>query len=150
MKNILLLFIFIGIWGLSQGQTELQRLYEYDDAGNRVVRKVFTLPPAKSAPASNQEQNPNDEDIYYTDNVGNIQVQVYPNPTSQYVTIQISNYAELQKGNVWLYNLSGQLLKHIQITGDQFILDLSSYPSGNYIVKLSMNEYHNEWKIIKQ
>ena len=69
-------------------------------------------------------------------------VNIYPNPTEQFVTIKCSNpvsYIELR-------NLQGIVL----IKSDNLELDMSEFPSGVYIVKVFFNKEFVTRKIIKK
>lgn len=128
----------------------LKTIYEYDACGNRIARKVIEINP--SASKSNEPKMMGSDNIdtpYYVENIGEIKVNVFPNPTSQKITIQINNYQDLQSGELYLYNMNGQLLNQLNIRHTSVEIDLSGMPSGTYLLKLYMNEYKNEWKIIK-
>ena len=128
----------------------LKTIYEYDACGNRIARKVIEINP--SASKSNEPKMMGSDNIdtpYYVENIGEINVNVFPNPTSQKITIQINNYQDLQSGELYLYNMNGQLLNQLNIRHTSVEIDLSGMPSGTYLLKLYMNEYKNEWKIIK-
>ncbi len=69
-------------------------------------------------------------------------VNIYPNPTEQFVTIKCSNpvsYIELR-------NLQGIVL----IKSHNLELDMSEFPSGVYIVKVFLNKEFVTRKIIKK
>jgi hypothetical protein len=62
--------------------------------------------------------------------------KVYPNPSSDFVTIESQD-----QGTVELCNLLGEVLQTIEITETQTILNLSTYPAGIYLIR------HNEVSI---
>ena len=64
-------------------------------------------------------------------------LQISPNPTNGFVTIQfeLSNYADV---NVRIYDLTGQIVQdlgHHNTTSKAFLIDLSGYASGMYMVQ---------------
>jgi hypothetical protein len=75
-------------------------------------------------------------------------VSVYPNPTSDKVFINFSNQQK-SLATIQIYSLSGSLLllKDITIT-EQTSVDLSQFPVGAYILKVSADQ-DNTFKIIK-
>ncbi len=56
---------------------------------------------------------------------------VYPNPTSGPVTIQTDNFND-KKAEI--YNLSGQVVARMPLSGDTGTIDISSLPTGPYIL----------------
>ena len=81
-----------------------------------------------------------------------IKVTVFPNPTSNGVTISAKELSKLN--SIRVYNLSGILLQSIlsnQITSDQIKIDLSQYSAGIYLLNLenSSNEF-NMIKVLKK
>lgn len=178
MKKILSLIVFVTLSVFVCGQP-FSRYFEYDNAGNRVLRTQIDLrQPVQDSLATDStfsakmenfaEQNfekikrddymegiapvntdTREEDTYYEEQVGNITVHVFPNPTTQKITLRIDNYPDLVKGELLLYNISGQFIRKYAITAYSTELNLSDYPGGTYLLRLQMNNYHDEWKIIK-
>ena len=150
MKKAILSFIFSFFVLFCVGQGALTRYYDYDFSGNRVLRSTIPVgaPPAKSGKADTREDTL--QEPYYVDMVGDISVHIFPNPTSQMLTLKIENYPDFNSGKLMLYNMNGQLLQQITITSPETRIDLSGYPTGVYLAKLYINDYKNEWKIVKQ
>ena len=48
----------------------------------------------------------------------NLEVSVYPNPTTNYLTLEVKNF-ELSTLNFQLYDMQGKLLQNEKITGNQ-------------------------------
>lgn len=63
-------------------------------------------------------------------------VQVYPNPTTDRLTIDFDGGEVPKQLSIVLYNLQGQMM---EIYTDQRMVDLSQYPKGNYIVDIRSN-----------
>jgi hypothetical protein len=70
---------------------------------------------------------------------------VYPNPSSDKITIETS-----VEGNLSILNLNGQELLTRQITEPKTILDISILPSGVYFVKLVWKKGVQVGKFVKQ
>ncbi len=81
--------------------------------------------------------------------VQGVEIKVYPNPTSDYVTVHFSN--TIEKPAYLLFDLSGRLIeqKNIESTGTK--IDMSGYSGGSYILKLRTAEQPLQtFKIIKR
>ena len=77
-------------------------------------------------------------------------LQVFPNPTSGLVTIQNSKNLKLK--NVGVYSVTGQLLKTIssESVNKSMVIDLSSFVSGVYVLKINSETESTDIKIIKK
>ena len=71
-----------------------------------------------------------------TDNVLSSTVKVYPNPTTDFVSIDIANIVE---ANISIYSTSGQLLITKKILGKSNI-DISNLNKGIYIAKITTEQ----------
>lgn len=150
MKRLSLLMILIGVAVYGFAQSTLPRTYDYDNAGNRILRTTVRLRQAVAAEAdtsfadaSNTKQEP-----YYEEIVGENNVTVYPNPTKGLVTLQFNK--PVKTGLYRLSDLSGKLLLDGAITTSIFTLDLSRYENGVYLLTLTLDGQTDTWKIIKQ
>jgi photosystem II stability/assembly factor-like uncharacterized protein len=70
---------------------------------------------------------------------------VYPNPTSNTITIET-----LAKGPIFILNLGGQQLLQQEITEPTTAIDVSGLPSGVYVVKVVGEKGVQVGKFIKQ
>lgn len=83
--------------------------------------------------------------IFYqkTTNVnGNIiksEISLYPNPTNNYINIEITNNNVIENYTVRLYNTLGELFFDSQLTSNLLTIDISSYSKGTYILTLTNN-----------
>jgi hypothetical protein len=62
---------------------------------------------------------------------------VFPNPTTQILTVRADNYAG--QAEVAVMNVQGQLVQYHFFTGEKN-LDLSALPKGQYLVQVKMGE----------
>lgn len=69
-------------------------------------------------------------------------MHVYPNPTNGIINIELNN----NKSLIELYSVVGERLISENIQGNKLHFDLSTYPTGVYILKIN----NNTTKIIKQ
>ena len=149
-KNILFLILAIPL--MCMAQTQLARGYDYDAAGNRVLRKVIELgieieqPPAFSPPAP--PDSPQTAE-YFVEKIAQVEIKIYPNPTTEKITMEIANMQNLSTGVFKLYSLSGQLLQEQPVYSSTTEVSLSGFAKGAYILKVYINDQSEEWKIIK-
>lgn len=151
-RYIIVLLLVTTCTRLLYAQQILPRIYEYDNAGNRMVRKVIELP----APDYMYNNTASDsvghiDSNYYIDNVQDYIIKIYPNPTSSLIYVDIEGDNADKNAILSVYNISGSLLFTKQITGNNTMVDLSSYPVGTYIVILQLkNNEKTTWKVIKK
>ena len=74
---------------------------------------------------------------------------IYPNPTTDNLTIDLQKTSNLQNTNIYIYNIQGQLVHQQQITQLKTELNISGLTEGMYVVKVSNNENTMITKIIK-
>ena len=79
----------------------------------------------------------------------NLSVTAYPNPTTDYLTLSISEF-EISNLTYQLYDISGKLLQNEKITGNQTSIAMSNLVPANYFVKVIQgNKEVKIFKIIK-
>lgn len=79
-----------------------------------------------------------------------ITIRVFPNPTSDFVTVQFNKIME--NSLLSLFDLSGKKLENRQIASTLTQVDLKRYPNGSYILNLTQknNQLIQSFKIVKQ
>ncbi|TGN21944.1 T9SS type A sorting domain-containing protein [Empedobacter tilapiae] len=75
-------------------------------------------------------------------------VELYPNPTSDYINLLIQQGIEPTTGSV--YNLTGQKLQDFKINSRTTAIDLRNYPSGIYIIQFNVDKQSHSIKVIKK
>jgi len=80
-----------------------------------------------------------------------LDITFYPNPTTDYVNFNFSNL-ESSDLNVLVFDYAGRVLitTKIDIENYKTKLDLSSLPSGSYLIYLNTNKFNYHTKIIKK
>jgi hypothetical protein len=80
----------------------------------------------------------------------NISLTVFPNPTAENLTLQISNYNN-EKLSYQLYDMQGKLLKNGQITAQQTQFDMNGLLPAIYFVNIvnQENKTVQSFKVIK-
>jgi hypothetical protein len=127
------------------------RKYEYDDAGNRIVRHVITIPnKSSSGHKSIGSESDTIIDNFYTDKLGDISLKIFPNPTTSIITVQIDGMEDKIGGIIHLYDLSGAKIDEQRLSSHRVEIDMSSYPAGAYLATVLINGKTKYWKIVKQ
>lgn len=93
------------------------------------------------------------EETGIENNADNDYVNIYPNPTSDRLTIDC-NFANREHMQIQILSILGDVVytkNYENISGDLIDIDLTNYSAGTYIVKLqtSKNEYSKKVFIIK-
>jgi len=170
-KIIFLLWFAIPLFCMAQGRLVFS--YEYDDAGNRVCRKMVIMgeidfspphPPANPDPEENQAE-PEEESLspmsqlspdftetspqYFIEKVAQVELKIYPNPTTEKITLEIAGWEELQTGVFKLYSLTGQLLQEQAVHAVNTTVSLAGLAKGTYILKVHINDRTEDWKVVK-
>jgi hypothetical protein len=135
-------------------QNSLARQYDYDAAGNRILRKTITLNLAPPAPPDSLRATGDELQVtgeqFFVETIAQIKIKIYPNPTTERITMEISNLENISAGVFKLYSLSGQLLQERPIHSITTTVSLAGMPTGAYILKVQINDQIEDWKIIKQ
>ncbi len=78
-------------------------------------------------------------------------IQVFPNPTSDFVNIDLSKYAP-NKAVIEVYSMTGEFVERQQLNQLEvpFKLDISSYPKGNYSLSITMENYNRLSQVISK
>ena len=59
-------------------------------------------------------------------------IQIFPNPVNN--NLKIANISDIK--NVLIFNSTGQVIKKFMVKSDEIKMDISSLPSGSYILEL--------------
>lgn len=79
----------------------------------------------------------------------NLSVSAYPNPTTDYLTLSISEF-DVSNLSYQLYDMQGKLIQNEKITGTQTSIGMSNLVPATYFVKIIQgNKEVKTFKIIK-
>ena len=78
---------------------------------------------------------------------GNALFTVYPNPTTDGITILPSQFDSTYR--FALYTVDGRLLQKGEITDFEQYLPMNSYPSGSYLLTIVGKNSENKYRIVK-
>jgi len=76
-----------------------------------------------------------------------LNVSVYPNPTSDYLTVKVENY-ETDNLQYQVFDINGKLLKSINATGEETQIETSQFAPANYFIKV-IEDNNKEIKVFK-
>ncbi len=83
------------------------------------------------------------------DNQISLNIQAYPNPTTDYLTLNIGNN-ELSALNFQLFDISGKLIENKKITSATETIRMENLPTATYFLKVTNNNKEvKTFKIIK-
>lgn len=146
----LIIFIFCIITLDSFILTGQTITYDYDNSGNRIKKYIVLQAKGLSSNDTVQKDNLlNNEDEKIVDELNEVKVMIYPNPTQGILNVELSGIETDDTFGYQLYSQSGVLLKYIKSTGNPFSIDFSSYHSGMYILILINKNSRSEWKVFK-
>ena len=141
MKQFYLLFSFLLILFSGVAQTVS---YGYDNAGNRISRKIVPLKTALAAKKSPETLAP------VEDQLGERKITIYPNPTKGALAVEITGGDAKDAIHLILFSAQGVQLQNLKVTASTTPVDMSSYPAGWYILQVQAGDKMTEFKIIKQ
>lgn len=117
--------------------------FAYDAAGNRVSRSLLlSTYDAKASSKSIQSSS-------YSDMVGDKQIQIYPNSTTGHVLVEMFGKGDAAV-SLSVYNVSGMQVFSQKMQEDRVDVDLSTNPSGIYVLNVEMEGEKVCWKIVKK
>lgn len=139
MKQVFLMLLLSSSLAVNAQQS---MSFSYDDAGNRISR-VMVL--AKSRAKSNQAVS--SQSLF--DEVGGKQVQISPNTSMGHVLVEMLGKSDCAV-NLSVYNASGMQVYSHPLQNGRLNVDLSSNPSGIYILTIEVDGERQSWKIVKK
>jgi len=144
MKHYYLLISFLSLFSIA-GMSQNMVSYAYDNAGNRISRKIVAL-------NSNPSHIKNDSvaPAPVVDLLGERKITVYPNPTQGMLGVEITGGDDKDQLQISLYNADGKQLQNRQVESGTNPVNMNAYPSGWYILRVQAGEKRMEFKIIKQ
>ena len=155
MKKILVTCaLFANLIGFSQSEIE----YIYDNAGNRIQRRVYQLPNGLiTQNNSTQEKEPSlestnaEQESGIADLQGEHSFKLFPNPIKSEVNVEMSeSFLALDAKKIYLFDMKGVELLSRAVNNAVEKIDFSNLPQGSYIVKVSSESVSQEWRVVKE
>lgn len=79
----------------------------------------------------------------------NLSVSVFPNPTSDFITLSIKDLST-ENMNYALYDIQGKLIKEDKLSGSQTIINIGDLSNASYLIMVSDNKKEiKTFRIIK-
>lgn len=119
-------------------------VFEYDDAGNRVTRTIFTFKMSEADSTIAEFDKPHQDE-----NPAAQRIVVYPNPTDGLVNIDFNLPPEPAAYYI-LTAINGALLEQGNLTSTQTQLNLMNLGKGIYILQVVSGAEKERFKIVKQ
>lgn len=168
--NILILFVFL--YGLQfshsvKAQKEIN--FSYDNSGNMISRVIYlpekvieekdTLTTNSAKPdgkisdqdIDDETEQPEKENIdNYKDQIGSVQIIIYPNPTSGKLIVEIPNYEINSNDRIEIIDMQGVVKHRIYPINSSNTIYMNDYPKAIYAMIIYIGGETTQWKIIKQ
>lgn len=144
-KEIILTIILLFFSCIIYSQTNFS--FDYDANGNRIKREVIVIP-SKMA----YSEMPNDSIVEQSaiNIIERDDIKIYPNPTKGDLNVELNTTSDIQKIQINIISIKGQLLYNTDVVQRAYNLDVSSFAQGAYILIMQVNDKKYEWKIIKE
>ena len=116
--------------------------FMYDESGNCIKKYLTVELPSKAS------DNPLDT-VSKTDNIGDVAISVYPNPTDGLLRVVVSG-AEQHDFDFRLIDAGGRLLQQFRSRNEINDVDMTYYTSGVYVLVLYVDNKRSVFRIIKK
>ena len=149
MKKAIFIICFIQLicsLGL-KAQTNYLVMFRYDADGNRTGISWMLLRSDGNTFANDSTYTTNKE---LSETVGEIDISIYPNPTTGYLVLSSNNCDNNQFLKATLTSFRGETLEERTLSSYQIEFDLSRYSAGIYFLTVECNGDKQLWKIIKK
>ena len=155
MKKTFLFFMFSLLFaGILLAQQNIK--FAYDPAGNCISRTIVLGPNGApnrapdNVPQLDTEVEEEAAPTFVEQLTADLQVKIYPNPTRGFLQVEIIGNENDNKTQIAVFNQNGQQVIATQSSGQLTSVDMSSFPAGIYILRLSINERIENYTIIKK
>ncbi len=144
---LIILAIFIGAQTETLSQTtHYHYRFSYDSSGNR-EKRIYIGTELKSATIEGSTAFKKEEPLI--DKVGFGEIKIYPNPTKGNLVVEIPDL-EAEAIRLLIFNLQGKQLVNKNVSPNtRTQLNMNSFLSGMYIMKVVAGKESSDWKIIK-
>ncbi len=146
MKQHFLILCLMALVPLSASSQNQIVSYAYDQAGNRISRKIVDL----SVNPNPTHVKKSDDPAPIEDQLGERKIAIYPNPTKGMLGVEITGGEAKDAIRIQLFNADGKQLQNKKAESGITPLNLTAYPTGWYILRVQAGEKMTEFKIVKQ
>jgi hypothetical protein len=166
MKNLITLFVLLATATVAHSQA-FKANYTYDASGNRLTATVIWLQTTlkselltvdevltiQTATVSDTNTVPQKGYVHPTiDSMAGTNITIYPNPTHGVLLVQLTGIDEavLKKGSIMVYGINGQKLLQLIPLYSLNNVNLSTQPTGSYILTIQLGIETKTYSIIKE
>ena len=136
MKISVLLIAFFATVAMYAQKTTIN--YGYDNAGNRITRTITI------------SANAHRPDSVYMDSVPGNGIKIYPNPTAGVMKVEITGIKTDEDNFIYLYDLTGKMVFEQKNVQEISYIDITSQPTGAYVMRITLGKNTTSWKILKE
>ena len=145
---IICMLVTLTAYPLIAQQTVVE--FQYDAAGNRVLRHVIELPPENDKETQQNREVSDTTEITYTETIGQTEINIYPNPNGGRFTVVIHNPETGKKASLALYTVTGALVLKRDLLTSKTEIDIRNRENGPYMLSIAIDGKRKTWKVIKQ
>lgn len=134
------------------GSSPKRLVYAYDAAGNRVARFLrlgVSSKELRSLPKYEERADSLPEANFVQESLAGQQVRLYPNPTQGQLTLECLEELQGKTVFVEIFDVQGRRIISLPMTSSRLVLDLTTQPSGIYLMLLRIDKALSTWKIYK-
>ena len=139
-----LMFLFLFSFSITSIAQDMVS-YAYDNAGNRISRKIV---PLNSNPTHAKKTV--EDQLPIVEQLGERKIAIYPNPTKGALAVEITGGNDKDALRIVLLSAQGIQLQTLKAEIGKTPVDMHLHPSGWYILRITVGEKVTEFKIIKQ
>lgn len=137
---LLLSFMLVFMSGMAQNMVS----YAYDNAGNRISRKIVPIGSNPNHAKKSAEPDP------VVEQLGERKITVYPNPTRGALAVEVTGGNTNDAIRLIVFSAQGTQLQSLRVTATKTPIDMTAYPDGWYIMRITAGGKSTEFKIVKQ
>ena len=141
---LILLLVLFAMTGKLQCQSIVS--YAYDNAGNRISRKVVLL----SSSPTHVKKDTISTPTPVAEQLGDRNITVYPNPTKGDLAVDITGGNDKDEMQIVLISAQGIQLQVLKAVTGSTPVNMLHYPPGWFIFRVQAGDKMTEFKIIKQ
>ena len=155
MKSIKpLAILIISTLLINTAKSQTTYYFSSDDNGNRVRRSIIPLTsPRYNVYDSTQTKSLDtikEQPIVYNDKIGKSEIKIYPNPTHNFINIEVTNGVDDADALIGIYDQQGRLIEELRGLKTMNTLDFKSKAPGMYIIRILSDGKRTEWKVLKE
>lgn len=128
-------------------QAQQKASYAYDAAGNRISRTIVM---GKQNVETDDKNNLPTQTTFFEEMLSEKQLKIYPNPVESLLTVEVSDLEPASHAELSLFDEGGRLLLRRVITESTTVIDMSLFITGNYLMRIVIENNQSIWKIIKK